>query len=260
MALIDDIEAYYKFQSNSNDATPNANNGTDTDITYSSTAPIVIGEYAVFNNLSSKITEPSGVYSLFSSTNVWSINVWVYPNVTLTALEHCIFAVNTNAGNFQHKTDLQIGGGATIDLVRRSSGGALSQISGGTALSLNTWYMVTATYDGSNLRIYLNGTSDATPVADTNTADIYQRGDIGATIESGSNSKWWGGRMDEMGFWSRALSGAEITQLYNSGAALQYPFSVGPTNLKTFNGLATGSIKTIEALAIANVKTVNGLG
>lgn len=33
----------------------------------------------------------------------------------------------------------------------------------------------------------------------------------------------------------------------------------GPTNLKTFNGLATASVKTINGLAIGSVKSVNGM-
>lgn len=32
--------------------------------------------------------------------------------------------------------------------------------------------------------------------------------------------------MDEVGVWSRALSSAEIAQLYNSGSGLSYPLSV----------------------------------
>ncbi len=34
------------------------------------------------------------------------------------------------------------------------------------------------------------------------------------------------GRMDDWSMWSRALSAAEISQLYNSGIGLQYPFTV----------------------------------
>jgi hypothetical protein len=30
--------------------------------------------------------------------------------------------------------------------------------------------------------------------------------------------------LDEVGFWTRALSAAEVTSLYNSGNGLQYPF------------------------------------
>lgn len=42
-------------------------------------------------------------------------------------------------------------------------------------------------------------------------------------------------------------------------AAFIEPPPTGPSNLKTFNGLATASVKTINGLAIASVKSVNGL-
>ncbi len=32
------------------------------------------------------------------------------------------------------------------------------------------------------------------------------------------------GQVDELAIWNRALSAAEVTQLYNSGAGKQYPF------------------------------------
>ena len=41
---------------------------------------------------------------------------------------------------------------------------------------------------------------------------------IGARLLAGS--------IDEAGIWSRALSGTEITELYNAGAGITYPFSI----------------------------------
>jgi hypothetical protein len=42
----------------------------------------------------------------------------------------------------------------------------------------------------------------------------------------------WGfdGMIDEIGVWSRALTSGEVTQLYNSGAGLQYPFTSNNTS------------------------------
>jgi hypothetical protein len=35
------------------------------------------------------------------------------------------------------------------------------------------------------------------------------------------------GDIDEVGIWSRVLTSTEVTQLYNGGAGLQYPFTNG---------------------------------
>ena len=43
--------------------------------------------------------------------------------------------------------------------------GTSAQINGNTALSANIWYHITCVWDGANLYVYLNGVSNATPVA-----------------------------------------------------------------------------------------------
>ena len=66
------------------------------------------------------------------------------------------------------------------------------------------------------------------------------------------------GIIDEVGIWSRTLSSAEVTTLYNGGAGLAYPFTAA-TSIKTINGLAKASVKTVNGLAIASIKSINGL-
>jgi hypothetical protein len=39
------------------------------------------------------------------------------------------------------------------------------------------------------------------------------------------NDLYWDGWIDEVGTWSRALSAAEETELYNAGAGKTHPFS-----------------------------------
>lgn len=88
-------------------------------------------------------------------------------------------------------------------------------------LTVGAWNMITLTYDGATVTGYVNATAVGT-VASTgagvgNTDDFTILGANGGT----QNVK---GLMDEVGVWSRALSGNEVTQLYNQGAGLTYPF------------------------------------
>ena len=80
-----------------------------------------------------------------------------------------------------------------------------------TTLTANTWYHIVATFDGNNLRIYLNGNLEGT------TAKT-------GTIQSASSNLYLGGRVgdiyfdgeiDEARIYNRALSPAEVSQLYN---------------------------------------------
>ena len=88
-------------------------------------------------------------------------------------------------------------------------------------LNIDTWYFVVMTWDGSNIKLYINGTLEET-VALTGTI-VYGTpscvmGDAPRNI--GLN---FDGILDEVGIWNRTLTSTEISDLYNSGDGLSYP-------------------------------------
>ncbi|NTW33743.1 MAG: hypothetical protein HGB12_14175 [Bacteroidetes bacterium] len=91
-----------------------------------------------------------------------------------------------------------------------------------TGLSTGTWYHLTFVYvPSTSMKIYLNGSEVASNTTNIISA-IYD-----GTQSFGLLSQGVGGTnkiIDEFGIWNRALTAAEITTLYNSGAGLQYPF------------------------------------
>jgi hypothetical protein len=81
------------------------------------------------------------------------------------------------------------------------------------------WHHVAVTRDATTWKFYIDGsaagtTSTASPL--TPTSDFQLGRD--------TSNRYFGGDLDEVGFWTRALSASEISQLYNSGAGVQYPF------------------------------------
>lgn len=105
-----------------------------------------------------------------------------------------------------------------------------------TTLSTSTWYHLVMTYDGATITGYVNGSS-------VGTASASGSGSSGTTdyfnIGSGQNntpafSAFFDGKIDEVGVWSRAITSGEVTQLYNSGAGLQYPFTSTTANSNFF--------------------------
>jgi hypothetical protein len=92
----------------------------------------------------------------------------------------------------------------------------------------------------------------------TSTAKIYQ---LTAYTDPDSGN-WTDSTLDTMQIGIKvSTDNTDTIRIYCIWALVDYVPSttVGPTKLKTWNGLATAKIKTINGLAIAKVKTINGL-
>ncbi len=128
-----------------------------------------------------------------------------------------------------------------------------------TTLTTSTWYHIAYTIDGSRNQIfYFNGTSvDSDTAASGNGSGTTTTGTLFSTAFF-ATARLLQGKVDEWGVWSRVLTSDEVTELYNGGAGLTYPFTAASA-IKTFNGVARANVKTVNAAAIATVKTYNGI-
>ncbi|MGA2867684.1 MAG: LamG-like jellyroll fold domain-containing protein [Verrucomicrobiota bacterium] len=90
-----------------------------------------------------------------------------------------------------------------------------------TKIPINQWTHLVGTYDGSMLRIYVNGqfSGSATPV----TQGINPGNNplvIGCTLQDNSSpTSFFNGQIDEVSLYNRALSSNEIAAVYNAGAS-----------------------------------------
>lgn len=87
----------------------------------------------------------------------------------------------------------------------------------------DTWKHFVFTWGSSTLKLYVNGTEDTNPTKTTDTAfsALYDSAVglvVGSLWESGSSVAELVGNIDELSLWNVALSAAEVTELYNSGA------------------------------------------
>ena len=107
------------------------------------------------------------------------------------------------------------------------TGDGVSQtgVSSVAGVSTGTWYFLVAGHDSVNNRIYISvngGTAVTMPftgtIPSTTTAfGIGGRGDVGYDGLDG-----W---MDAVGFWKRLLTAEEISELYNAGNGIEWPFA-----------------------------------
>jgi hypothetical protein len=93
-----------------------------------------------------------------------------------------------------------------------------TSIVGSTTINDNDWHMVTGVRDTSSgyLYLYVDGVSDATPVSDGSSGTIspYHNLGIGAYYTDTNIADFFTGQMKFIRFFNRALSAAEIKQLY----------------------------------------------
>lgn len=89
------------------------------------------------------------------------------------------------------------------------------------------WKHVVVTRGASTWTAYVNGTALAG--APTSTPSAYL-----ASTAIGADQGQFTGVVDEVGFWERELTSTEVTELYNSGAGLAYPFSTPSSNTTNF--------------------------
>jgi hypothetical protein len=98
-----------------------------------------------------------------------------------------------------------------------------STIDSTTALSNTTsWYFVAAGWDGTNIKISVNGEPYVTA---SFAGPVYNGGGSNFAIGSESGGNVWNGQIDEVAIWigKNDLTISEVQQLYNNGAGL--PFS-----------------------------------
>jgi len=90
----------------------------------------------------------------------------------------------------------------------------------GKVLAINTWYHVVLKWDGTNrnAHLWVDNTSYGAKVCGTGNLNN-SSGPFGLADYA---TQYYDGVMDEFGVWERLLSTSSISDLYNSGNALQY--------------------------------------
>jgi hypothetical protein len=93
-----------------------------------------------------------------------------------------------------------------------------------TTIPLNTWTNIVLSRNAGTTSFYINGSLDGTFSDEQEFSS--QLITIGSVFDfpGDPNTLQYDGNIDEFGFWNRALTGAEITSLYNAGAGKSYPF------------------------------------
>lgn len=113
-------------------------------------------------------------------------------------------------------------------------------LTGSTTLNSDTWYHIAATYNGSNLTLYLNGEYETSAIKSLDTTD--SEINIGAFNIVGSDmfgyaewTNYFYGDIDEIRIWNRSLTSDEIAKHYeinlNKYSGVDWRLTYTPTNV-----------------------------
>ena len=110
----------------------------------------------------------------------------------------------------------------------RAGGVTTTLIASAGDLPLNTWYHVAATYDGSTMRLYLNGT-EVDSIAKS--GSIAAGGSVPVEIgRSPDGSNYLRGAIDDVGIYRSALDASEVAALVGGGVPANQSPSVSLTS------------------------------
>jgi hypothetical protein len=204
------LVSWWLGQGNANDIA-GANNGTL--LNGATFAPGKVGQAFSFDGLNDVVQIPSSPSLSFASNAPMTVELWAYRTGSAGTM-HLIGKRNgCGAGgppevNYQMALNMPLGQGLSFG----PGNGILA--ASGLDMPMNTWTHLVGTFDGSNLRLYVNGSLVATHAGTLG----FQNADPLLIGGSGDCPKF-AGLIDEVSIYDRALTASEIVSIYTAGGA-----------------------------------------
>lgn len=143
-------------------------------------------------------------------------------------------------------------------ILNTSSNNTQQGLSTSSAISLNEWYHIVMTFDNISLKLFLNGAL-VSEIAKPANFTFNTIGTSGISIGSSNqaNGYWYESdtKIDDIGFWNRALTQQEITNLFNTSLSTE-DFALNTIDIypnPTTSILNFKSAVQVEKIAIYNI-------
>lgn len=249
--LADTPGRYYKLDDTSGtacvDSSASATNLTYVNSPTLSVSPLItVGTAVTFNGTSQDARGTSST-GLTPATAI-TIEAWVKTTANPAAQE--VLCSDDSSGSRYFQFRLITGGKVEVTLF--DTGHTAHIFAGTIAVNDGNRHQIAATYDVSNVIIYVDGAQDNSTAASFTLATSQSNLCLGARRSGGSDSTFFNGTIDEVSFYRSALSAARILAHYTAGLA--------GTEIKTIMGVSySTNVKTMVSLAQATIKKILGL-
>jgi hypothetical protein len=222
MALSDNLEAFYQLDDTS-DATGNGNTLTNTgSVAFTAGYSGNAADFA--NNNSRKLSTPTNFN--ITNTSAFSFRV-LFKMPSESGSDDEIFWIAENTSPAFYLRGLYEFNGGSRRLRFFKAGSTTTFLDKSSNYGDNAWHQIVFTYNNGSMNLYVDGTTAVTGsnTSSTTTQTWNETLQVGINTNGGSNG--FNGLMDEMGFWSRELTSAEVTELWGAGTPLDYAGIIG---------------------------------
>ncbi len=228
--------AWYKFSNNTLDTSGFNRNATNTGITFAQDA-LVKSSVGVFNN-----TAYADIATTSAGLPVKNITVSAWVNVKTADQWGGFFGYVQDNGATEKGWVLGTTNSQFSFGLRGAGSGAMTYLSDPATFNLNQWYHVVGTYDGVNLKLFVNGALKATSTAQSGNISYQTNGwfTLGRYKDDDENFPH-DGMLDDVKMWERTLSDAEVAAEYSNTNQIALPiaeFSTATTTV-TAGGTVT---------------------
>ncbi|WP_296638573.1 LamG-like jellyroll fold domain-containing protein [Polaribacter sp.] len=216
----DGLVAYYPFNGNANDASGNGNHGTVNGATLT-TDKDGNGNKAYLFTVNSSSGWGASQNSITIGTpaipnnNSFTMSAWVNLAEKPSPFDnrpHTIMGRWDGNGTAIFRHQINYNGNISTNLLEGSS----PNITQGGSLSYNTWEHVLISFDGQVLKQYQNGVLVNEEILNIQLNNSNTNLTIGELHMANGHWYLFSGKIDEMGYWSRALTQQEIQSVFNS--------------------------------------------
>lgn len=236
------LVGYWKMDGNAKDATPSANSGTVTGATLTTDRKGSANRAYSFNGSTNYLTVPHN--AVIKPTQAITVSWWVAPsNITSTATQKMLSA--TEGGSYSSAIT-----GSTADTGCLANSVCFFLNIAGTyrvvqtsrsVLSNGVWAHIAATYNGSSLTLYVNGSAVQ---SGSYTGAITQAGaplclGVEAAASACTSGQFFAGSLDDVRIYGRGLSAQEISAQANSYDS-QINLNAAPTNTTSGGNINSG--------------------
>lgn len=208
--FMDGLQLYLPLNGNALDSSPNGTHGINSGVTWTSGYNGAPNNAGFFNGSGTQI-QVLDTPSLDPS--VMSMAFW-FNLSSYDGARQLVNKIGPN-GSISYGSEIRPTGNIYFRVSNDGSLAGLTDLASKTVIQTGTWYHFAGTYDGSEMRLYINGNLEtSTP----KTGSVFNSA---TPLKIGRYDYFPGwvfhGSIDEVAIWNRALTASEVGQLHLTG-------------------------------------------